>query len=313
MPRLFYFFSISLVDINRQIHNYITPLLSNTLHMKIGIVGPADRAVAWEEHMHPHRTVKEVVITAQIEDIGEVDACLILDETENKVKTLLKAIRMGYHSFLVSSLPTTLSNIEKIYHTAEEANVLVQFAHWPTFAPASQWMSQKVTKPTFLHITREISYTHYLETNHNLDHYWVDELAYCLKWIDGNVHHIDVKSVNLQGEQERSIHLFLRFDSGATANIFVNACSSASKHQRFAADQSFLLECDVLSQTVRMGKENDQKHLFFEKQTFDASKAAEIASTQFLKAIQLNKSTLYNGYDLLKLANVVDKIKNRLS
>lgn len=280
--------------------------------MKIGIVGPADRAVAWEEHLRPHRTVKEVVITAKIKDIGEVDACLILDEKEDRIQTLLQAIRKGYHSFLVSSLPTSLSDIEKIYHTAEEANVLLQFAHWPTFAPASQWMSHKVAKPTFLHITREISHTQFLETNHKLDYYWIDELAYCLKWIDGNVHHIDVKSVVLQGEQERAIHLFLRFDSGATANIFVNSCSSSNRHQRFAADQSFLLECDVLSQTVRLGRENERQHLFFEKQSFDASRAAEIASTQFLKSIQLNKSTLYNGYDLLKLANEVTKVKDRL-
>ena len=280
--------------------------------MKIGIVGPADRAVAWEEHLRPHRSVKEVVITAHIKDIGEVDACLILDESEDKVNTLLKAIRMGYHSFLVSSLPTSQSDIEKVYHTAEEANVQLQFAHWPTFAPASQWMSQKVTKPTFIHITREISYTQFMENNHTLDYYWIDELAYCLKWINGNVHYIDVKTVNLQNGKDRAIHIFLRFDSGATANLYINSCSSASRHQRFAADQTFMLDCDVHSQSVRLGKNNNQQHLFFEKQSFDATRAAEIAATQFLKSIQLKKATQFNGYDLLKLANEVSKIKDRL-
>ena len=279
--------------------------------MKIGIVGPADRAVAWEEHLRPHRMVKEVVITAHIKDIGNVDACLILDESEEKIQILLKAIRLGYHSFLVSSLPTSLKTIEKIYHTAEEANVLLQFAHWPTFAPASQWMSNKITKPTFLHITREISYTQFMESNYDLDYYWIDELAYCLTWIDGNVHHIDVKSVDLQGDKDHAIHLFLRFDSGATANIFVNACASDNRHQRFAADQTFLLDCDVHSQTVRLGKKNDRQHLFFEKHSFDASRAAEIAAIQFIKSIQLNKPTPFNGYDLQKLANEVDKIRNR--
>lgn len=280
--------------------------------MKIGIVGPADRAVAWEEHLHPHRTVKEVVITAHLKDIGAVDACLILDESDNKMQTLLKAIRLGHHSFLVSNLPTNLAEVEKVYHTAEEANVLLQFAHWPTFAPASQWMSQKITKPAFLQVTREISYTQFMETNHNLDYYWIDELAYCLKWIDGNAHHIDVKSANLNGDREHALHLFLRFDSGATANIFINSCASDNRHQRFAADQTFFLDCNVHAQTVRIGKKNEQQHIFFEKQTFDASRTAEIAATQFIKAIQLNKPTLYNGYDLLKLANEIDKIKNRL-
>ena len=280
--------------------------------MKIGIVGPADRAVAWEEHLRPHRSVNEVVITAHIKDIGAVDACLILDESPEKVNMLLKAIRMGYHSFLVSSLPASHSDIEKIYHTAEEANVLLQFAHWPTFAPASQWMSQKIAKPTFLNIVREISYTQFLENNHTLDYYWIDELAFCLKWINGNVHHIDVKTVNLQNGKDRAIHLFLRFDSGATANIFINSCSSGNRHQRFAADPTFLLDCDVQAQSVRLGKNNEQQHLFFEKQSFDATRAAEIASTQFLKSIQLKKATQFNGFDLLKLSNEVAKIKDRL-
>lgn len=280
--------------------------------MKIGIVGPADRAVAWEKHLRPHRTVEEVVITARIKDIGEVDACLILDESDNQIQTLLKAIRSGYHSFLISRLPTHLKDIEKVYHTAEEANVLLQFAHWPTFAPASQWMGQKISKPTFIQVIREISYTQFLETGQNLDYYWIDELAYCLKWIDGNAHHIDVKAVNLQGDQEHALHLFLRFDSGATAHIFINACASDNRHQRFAANHSFLLDCDAHSQTVRFGQQNESRHLFFEKKTFDATKTAEIAATQFIKAIQLNKPAPYNGYDLLKLAGEIENIKHRL-
>lgn len=280
--------------------------------MRIGIIGPADRAVAWEEHLSSHRSVEEIVITPRVKDAGKVDACLIIEEAQNETQTLLKAIRSGYHSFLVSQLPTDLKEVEKIYHTAEEANVLLQFAHWPTFAPASQWMSKQISKPSFLQVIREISYTQFLESQHNLDYYWVDELAFCLKWIDGNTHHIDVKTVKLRSERVHAIHLFLRFDSGATANIFVNASASANRHQRFAADHTFLLDCDVHAQSVRFGQTNESEHLFFEKQMFDATKAAEIAATQFLKAIQLNKSAPYNGYNLLKLAIEIEKIEDKM-
>lgn len=281
--------------------------------MRIGIIGPADRAVAWEEHLSAHRSVEEIVITPHVKDVGKVDACLIIEESDNKTQTLLKAVRRGYHSFLVSHLPINLQEVEKIYHTAEEANVLLQFAHWPSFAPASQWMSKQISKPTFLQIVREISYTQFLESQHNLEHYWIDELAFCLKWIDGNTHHIDVKTVKLRSSKEHALHLFLRFDNGATANIFINASASANKHQRFAANHDFLVDCDVHSQTVRLGQTNESRHLFFEKQTFDPSRAAEIAATQFLKAIQLNKPSPYNGYNLLKLATEIEKIKDKLS
>lgn len=279
--------------------------------MRIGIIGPADRAVAWEEHLSAHRSVEEIVITPHVEDAGKVDACLIIDDTDSNIQTLLTAVRSGYHSFLVAQLPTDRKKVEKVYHTAEEANVLLQFAHWPTFAPASQWMAKQVSKPSFLQVIREISYTQFLESRHNLDYYWIDELAFCLKWIDGNPHHVDVKTVKLQSGQAHTMHLFLRFDSGATANIYINAAASVNRHQRFAADHVFLLDCDVHSQSVRFGQTNESRHLFFEKQSFDASKAAEIAATQFLKAIQLNKPTPYNGFHLLKLATEIEKVRSK--
>ncbi len=281
--------------------------------MKIGIVGPADRAVAWEEHLRPHQSVKEVVIAPSLKGVGDIDACLILDETDAQIQTLLSAIKAGFHSFLISRLPTDLKDIEKVYHTAEEANVLLQFSHWPTFAPASQFMVKRIAKPTFIQVVREISHTDFLEKRYELEYYWIDELAFCLKWINGNVHQLDIKKVNLDRSIDRAIHLFLRFDSGATASIYVSTCAAEKRQHRFAADHMFVADCDVHSQTVRIGKENENRHLFFEKQSFDSSQAAEIATTQFLKSIQLNKATPYGGYDLLKLATEIDKIKRRFS
>lgn len=279
--------------------------------MKIGIVGPADRAVAWEEHLRPHRSVSEVIIAARLKDIGDVSACLLLDESENQLDILLQAVRSGFHTFLISKLPTDLTMVEKIYYAAEEANVMLQFSHWPSLAPASQWMAQQVPKPTFIQTIRDINYTQHLETKLHLDHYWIDELAYCLKWIGGAVHHVDLKTAGLN-HNAYALHLFLRFDSGATANIYINTSSSGNRHQRVASNKTYLLDCDVLSQTVRLGQENTNGHLYFEKKAFDASKSAELAVTHFLKAIQMRKPSLYHGYDLLKLNREIAKIRDRL-
>ena len=280
--------------------------------MKIGIVGPADRAVAWEKHLRPHHSVSEVVIAKRHKDIGDVTACLLLDDSEEQLKTLLKLVHSGIHTFLISKLPTNLTDVEKIYHAAEEANVLLQFSHWPSLAPDSQWMVHRVPKPTFIQTVREINLNEHLEAKYNLEFYWIDELAYCLKWINGAVHHVDLKTVEL-GHNTYALHLFLRFDSGATSNIYINAGSAENRHQRVASNNTYLLECNVLTQTVRMGQENPNGHLYFEKQTFDATKSAELAVTHFLKSIQMKKPTLYSGYDLMRLNREVVKIRNRIA
>ena len=281
--------------------------------MRIGIVGPADRAVAWEKHLRPHRTVSEVVIAGKLSEIGDVDACLLMDEHSENLDRLLTAVKAGSHTFLIAPIPTHTKQVEKIYHAAEESNVLVQFSHWPTLAPASKWMAKKIGKPSFLQINRELNYSEFVESNHPFEYYWIDELAFCLRWINGSVHHIDLKTVELSENHLYALHMMLRFESGATANIFVNVTATRSRHHRLAANNHFILDCDVIEQSVRLGEENGDGHLFFNSKSFDASKAAELASLSFLKSIQLNRETIYNAYHLWELNKTIDKIKKRLA
>jgi predicted dehydrogenase len=280
--------------------------------MRIGIVGPAERAVAWENHLRPHRSVSEVVISAKLSEIGDVDACLLMDESTKNLDQLLTAVKAGYHTFLVAPIPTNTKQVEKVYHAAEESNVLVQFSHWPTLAPASKWMSKKIAKPSFLQINRELNYSKFIESDHPFEYYWIDELAFCLRWINGSVHHIDIKTVELSEQHLYVLHMLLRFENGSTANIFINVTASKSRHHRLAASNHFILDCNVLEQTVRLGEENGDGHLFFNSESFDASRAAELAALDFLKSIQLKRETVYNAYHLWKLNKTIDKIKKRL-
>lgn len=281
--------------------------------MRIGIIGPADRAVAWEKHLRPHHSVSEVAISKKLSGIGDIDACFLLDESPDRLNKLLEIVKAGYHTFLIAPIPTDTRQTQKVYHAAEESNVLVQFSHWPTLAPASKWMSKKISKPSFIQVNREINYTEYAESDHPFEYYWIDELAFCLRWMSGSVHHMDLKTVDLSEQHQYALHMLLRFESGATANIFVNATANTSRHHRIAANNHFLLDCDVLDQTVRMGEENGGGHLFFKKQSFDASKAAELSALEFLKSIQLNRQTIYNAYHLWELNKTIDKIKKRLT
>lgn len=281
--------------------------------MKIGIVGPAERAVAWEKHLRPHRLVSEVAIARKLSEIGDIDACFLLNDEPERLQHLLETVKAGYHTFLIAPLPTDTQQVEKVYHAAEESNVRLQFSHWPTLAPASKWMAKKVAKPSFIQVTRKIGHGGYLESRYDFDYYWMDELAFCLRWINGAVHHLDLQTVNFSKNKIYALHMLLRFDSGATANIYVNVASSTSEHHRLAANNHYLLDCNVLEQTVRLGEENENNHLYFNKQSFDASKAAELAALEFIKSIQLKRPTIYNGYHLLELTKTVDKIKKRLA
>jgi len=281
--------------------------------MKVGIVGRADRAVAWEKHLRPHKSVSEVIIANKLNGVGKVDACLLLNESEDRLQQLLKAVKIGYHTFLIAPLPIKTALVEKVYHAAQESNVLLQFSHWPTLAPASKWMAKKVSKPSFIQIIREVSHPEFLESDHDFNYYWIDELAFCLRWVNSAVHHIDLKTVELSGNRLYALHMFLRFDSGATANIYINTASAKTRHNRLAANNNFILDCNVVEQTVRQGEENTNGHLYFDKQSFDATKAAELSALEFLKSVQMNRQTIYNGYHLLELTKTIDKIKKRLA
>lgn len=281
--------------------------------MKIGIIGSADRAIAWEKHLRTHHSVSEVAIAAKLNNIGPVDACFLIDDTENRLPHLLKSVKKGLHTFLIGPLPTRDTQlVEKVYHAAEEANVQLQFSHWPTLAPASKWMAKKILKPSFIQVTREITHAQRMESDFSFDYFWINELAFCLRWANGAVHQIDMKSVELDSRKRHLLHLFIRFDSGTTANVYVNTASQVTNHHRLAANHNYLLDCNVGEQTVRLGEENESGHLFFNRQSFDASKSAELAVMEFIKSIQLKRPAIYNGYHLMELNKTLDKIDRRL-
>ncbi len=275
--------------------------------MKVGIVGPAGRAVAWEKHLAGHPSISEVIIAGNLRKIGAVDACFLLNEATEELQEALKSVKKSFHTFIISALPTSASAIEKLYYASEEANVRLQFSHWPTLAPASQWTTTKIPKPSFIQIVREISYAAFSESAATHRSFWIDELAYCLKFINSSVYEISFNSSNLGGRPIVT-HLMIQFDNGATASVFVNSASDTDNHTRFVSDSNTFIKCDVESQRIRIGRPNKNDHLFFERKEFDASLAAEQAATKFLKAIQLKKPTLYNGYDLLQLSKELEKI-----
>jgi len=280
--------------------------------MKVGIVGDAKRAVAWERHLRPHQIVHEVELCPHIREVGEVEACFLVDESDQNLDILLEGIRQGLNCFLISRQPTDTTKLEKIYRATKEAGVHVQFSHWPTLAPATQWMMDRIHRPSFLSIQRAINYTQFMNSEDDFRHFWIDELGLCMKWMDSSIHHAEAKQVYLQDTYPVAIQIFLRFENGATANINIYAGASENNHQRVASNRQEILECNVPTQEIRIGRLNSGDHLFFEKHSFDPAKAAEKAALMFLKSVQMDRETSYTSYDAYQLSLQIDQLQKRL-
>ncbi|HLR77150.1 MAG TPA: hypothetical protein VK106_05780 [Balneolaceae bacterium] len=279
--------------------------------MKVGIIGPADRALAWEKHLAGHPFVSEIIIAANLQKIGPVDACLLLSETDANTQQTLAALKKGLHTFLISNLPLNLKTAEKLYFASNEASVRLQFSHWPTLAPASQWIANKIPKPSFLQIVREITHSTFLESNSTHKAFWIDELAYCLKSINSTVFQISYNCSRLSGKTIAT-HILLQFDNGSTASIYINTAAESDSHRRYISDINYGIETKVAAQEIRIMRRLNEEPLFFERKKFDPATAAEQAVVKFLKAIRLKKVTLYNGYDLLQLNKTIEKIKAKV-
>lgn len=280
--------------------------------MKVGIVGDAKRAVAWEQHLRPHRIVQEVDLCPNLNDIGSVDACLIINDTEHNLDILHEAIRQELNCFLISKPPVDRLKLEKVHHAAVEAGVHVQFSHWPTLAPATQWMMNRIKKPNAISISRELIYTQLAGSETEFHHLWYDELGLCVKWVNSGIHQVEAKEIQMENKLPVFIHLFLRFDNGATADIKIHAGSDINRHQRIISNRQEILDCDVREQKVRIGRLNTGGQLFFEKKDFDPAKAAEKAALMFLKTIQMNSSSPYSSYDAYQFAIQLDRVEQRL-
>jgi hypothetical protein len=282
-----------------------------TNSMRVGILGDRDRAAAWEKHLRPLTAVQEVVITASLSDLDGMDACILLDDTTNNLHLLADSIRLGFHSYLVSPLPTDEVPLERIHRLAQESDVRVQFSHWPTISPSSQWMKQQLPKPSFIQIIKEDSHINFSENRLRFSHSWMDEIAFIVKWMGINTHKLEVKSF-LPGTPEAGLHIFIKFENGSSAALFFLVSGNDNRHRRFASAPALLLDCDVDRQSVKKTVMKDNQRLSVESQTFDPAKSAGLSASLFFKAIKLKKETAYTAYDAVKTARVIRDIQNLL-
>lgn len=277
--------------------------------MKIAIIGEKNRAVAWEKHLRKLSVVKEVTFTSSISENNSVDAVFLIDDSDHNLENLYSSITAGNHTYLISRLPINVNQLEHIYHASEEAEVNVQFSHWPTFSESIQWITQQIEKPSLIQIFKKtVPENHRIIDIEDFNHDWIDEVALIIKWFGGNIHRYEIKPV-LLGNIFTGFSITLRFENSSVASFNYVATSNKATHQRIFSDKHTMIEVDVLNQKTRSHKVNDLNRLSSKEKTFDSTGSAGRSVTQFIKSIQLKQQTPFSPYDALQTAKTVQKIK----
>jgi hypothetical protein len=279
--------------------------------MKIAILGEKNRASAWEKHLRKLSVITEVIITSSIPEKNSVDAAILLDNSDLKLNTIEQLIKLGIHSYLVSHLPLDEKALEKAHYAAQEADVRVQFSHWPSLAPASLWMNQKIQKPDLIQIKREVKFLSGAIDQAKIDHHWIDEIAWIIKELGGNVHRIEAKPMMIN-QVRLGLNVTLRYEDSSVASIQFSALGSSNIHQRTISDENMAIDCDAIHQLVHLYRVNDFGNLKEETKKFDPKTTAEVSVLQFIKSIQLERDTLFNAYNALQTAKIVGKIYQQI-
>ena len=280
--------------------------------MKVGIVGTAALASTWERRIRTAPSVNQVITTNKIDQLGDVDACILIDNSKHRFDKATELVRLGHHLFLVGRTPTAYPQVEQLYRSAEESNVVLQFSMWSAFSGTSQWMMTNIKRPRFLHIQRELTINAYQDYQNPFVTLWAEDIGLCLKWINSSVHRVDANLTRLSANSAPSIHIFLRFDNGSTAMIFVNTTATRNRHKRIASGENITVECNVTEHTLRVGKFSDSGSLFFEKMAMTDTEPADLALAAFLKSVRMRRPSGYSGYDAVQLVKTIQMISEKI-
>lgn len=277
--------------------------------LRIGILGEPDRTAAWEKYLRIHPSVSEVVLTNAITALGDIHACILLDETDALTNALHFA-RHGIHVFLVTRIPTDLPALIRLQNTVEESRTIAQFANWAYFNPASLWMIEQIPRPRMLHVYREIPVQHAREHQLRLDNLWIEDLSLMLKWVDSGVHRMETQSM-VHDQETIFRHGFIQFDNGTSATFALTLKSSNLQHKRLIFDSNTVMEADIIARKVYLNR-NIPNVLPYEARDFSNELPVQQSITRFLKAIQMRSQAEYGIFDVVRLVRTLAAAKTTL-
>lgn len=277
--------------------------------LRIGILGPAERGAVWEQRLRPHASVREVVLSDSLQAIGAVDAVILLEENSQRMDLAQQIILKGIHAFVVGRMPTDRQLAERLSRLSEESGIVLQFANWSFFNPTTQFMMANIRRPDLLVFQREYAFASYRDIRASYAGYWQEDLALILKWMDSQVHRMDVTRIPFGDEETLATHLTLRFDNGSTASLYSGISHEENRHTRFVSDVRMAAECDVARKSVRLIHHGGHPAPMADSRTFDKEEPAKLAVTMFLKAVQMRTPAAYSAHDLLRFTRVLESVE----
>lgn len=281
--------------------------------MKIAVVGQTQRSIAWEKHLRKLTVIKEVVLTDNLTPEDKADAVLLIDDSPERIAKLLHYVRLGHHTYLIARLSDEIEKLEKVYHSAEESGVTVQFSHWPSMSESTQLSRQIIDKPDLIQIKKEcIPLSEINSAMDGYDYDWIDEVALIIKWMGGNIHRCEIKPLYL-GSHFIGLALSLRFENSSVASLQYLSHANREYHQRVISSKYHLIDCDITGQTARVLSLNNFGKISVKHHEFDPSDTAEWSVAQFIKSIQMHRESVFSAYDALMTARTVQRIRSEIT
>lgn len=279
--------------------------------MKVAIIGNPERTTAWEKHLRKLAAIKEVILMPELPKPGEVSTIILLNDSPENLSLLLTSVKNGFHSYLVSNLPTDIDQLEKIYRASEEANVRVQFSHWPSFTASSQWIRQQIEQPDLIQIKKDIQLVQNNPNEQNFQNQWIDELGFVLKWIDSITHNIETKPLLIESGIV-GINITIRFKNSSIASIQYYTLAEESYHHRILSNYQSVIDYNVINQKVNVHTAGLHNRIMTKGYTFDPAETAGRSVIQFIKSIQMSQQPIFSPYDALKTAKTFSRIQKLL-
>lgn len=282
--------------------------------MRIGFVGNKELASAWELRLQLFPNISQMVFVEEFQFLGDdIDGCIILDPTEQAYTEASIAIRESVPTFLVSRLPENVQHIRRLAQYCEESNTPLQLAHWPSFQPATRWVLAHIKQPALLHLERSLTATEYDVYDNPFRNLWLDELALILKMVPAHALKIDV---GFNGDNHISsprFHLFIRFDDGTTATLFVNTHAEIAVHKRIVSGSFHSAEIDHINRKLTVRELSEAGLRNSQLIQLERDEPADIGLGDFLSTIKDSSQPGYTIFDALKLTETVEMVDRQLS
>lgn len=276
--------------------------------MKILVVGEPARAKQWEKYLRGINSVQQVVLSQTVSE-ESVDAVILLTDKPDKLDQLIRILQKGYHAYLVSKLPLHIKKLQQIYNFSEEANVSVQFSHWPSLSAMTHWTKKRLKENPRLIQIRKYFRGRRIPDDDWMSHQWTDELAYIFTLQNSTVQNISAFPIKIK-KRLIGIQIMIRFDNASVASLHILAVGDKDQHERIIYSNNAVIQCNIQSQkAICYTPVENTNILKVEHGSFDPADTAPQSAEYFIRSVKMYKESGFSASKALQTARAATKIQ----